>query len=254
MKQVFYFCLLFFVFCLLPFAFWSCSKSTNDTFSGFRALDYFTITSGATHIYTIDSIIFDPGTGIVKIDTFRWFAQEIIRDTFTDSQKNINYLVDRYEHSRNANDTVWLYRRTYVVTVTNQNIQKVEGTFRYIKLPNNFVLNQQWDGNAYLDTYATIQVANNTVLPFIQTWKSAITSVNSTETISNKTFSDVTTVEAKSDPNILTERRYQLEKYAKGIGLISRQLEILDTQILDPTKTWEKKAQKGFILRMTRTN
>ncbi len=242
MKQIFYSFLFVFSFCL-----WSCSKSANDSYTLY-ANDYFPLKIGASHIYTLDTIQFDPGTGIVKIDTFKWYAQEIIQDTFIDAQKNVNYLIDRFEHSRNVNDTTWIYRRTFTETITSQNTQRLEGTFRYIKLPTAFSFNQQWDGNAYSDAYSTISVANNTVLPFIQTWKSTITSVKATETLNGKVFTDITVVEAKSDPNILTERRYQLEKYANGIGLISRQLEILDTQILDPTKAWTVKAQKGFIV------
>lgn len=242
-----------FTFCFLTFAFLSCSKSTNDSYSLF-AKDYFPLKIGASSVYFLDTIQFDPGTGIVKIDTFKWFAKETVRDTFMDAQKNTNYLVDRYEHSRNANDTAWIYKRTFIETVTAQNTQRLEGTFRYIKLPSAFSNNQQWDGNAYSDAYAAISVANNTVLPFIQTWKSTITGVNTSENINGKSYADVVTVEAKSDPNILTERRYQLEKYANGFGLISRQLEILDTQILDPTKAWEKKAQKGFIVKQVLVN
>jgi|GEM_PF-1113564 len=229
------------------FCLFSCTKSTNDSYS-FYANNYFPLKIGASLIYTLDTIQFDPGTGVVKIDTFKWYAQEIVRDTFMDAQKNVNYLIDRYEHSRNANDTAWIYRRTFVETITSQNTQRLEGTFRYIKLPSAFSLNQQWDGNAYLDAYSAISVANNTVLPFIQSWKSTIIGVNSSETVNGKNFADITIVEAKSDPNILTERRYQIEKYANGIGLISRQLEILDTQILDSKIAWSAKAQKGFIV------
>ena len=74
------------------------------------------------------------------------------------------------------------------------------------------------------------------------------------EKIGTKDYADVLTIQAQSDPKILTEKRYSLEKYAKGVGLVYREIRILDTQKLDASTAWEKKAQKGFITKMTRTN
>ena len=99
-----------------------------------------------------------------------------------------------------------------------------------------------------------LEVAGEILEPFSKKWTYEILSYGKAEKIGTKDYADVLTVQAQSDPKILTEKRYSLEKYAKGIGLIYREIKILDTQKLDATIAWEKKAQKGFIVRMTRTN
>jgi len=47
------------------------------------------------------------------------------------------------------------------------------------------------------------------------------------------------------------ELRLSYERYARGVGLIEREMRILDTQCIEAcsTKTWAEKAEKGFIVR-----
>ncbi|MEL6865958.1 MAG: hypothetical protein AAFP19_16145, partial [Bacteroidota bacterium] len=67
-------------------------------------------------------------------------------------------------------------------------------------------------------------------------------------------FDSVATIYQADNENAI-ELRYSIEKYARNIGLVYREMRILDTQAIvdDP---WEEKAQKGFIIRqqITRHN
>ncbi|MCC6724075.1 MAG: hypothetical protein IT258_06155, partial [Saprospiraceae bacterium] len=68
-------------------------------------------------------------------------------------------------------------------------------------------------------------------------------------------FDETATVE-ESDSENLIELRRSMSTYAKGIGLVYRELWILDTQCLENCvgQSWEEKAEKGFILKQTITN
>jgi hypothetical protein len=62
----------------------------------------------------------------------------------------------------------------------------------------------------------------------------------------------VVTVQNADSENLI-ELRLAHEKYARGVGLVYRELWILDTQCIEDCigMTWEQKAEKGFILKQT---
>jgi hypothetical protein len=63
----------------------------------------------------------------------------------------------------------------------------------------------------------------------------------------NKKFDKVIVINQAAEENLLELRRVT-EKYAAGIGLISNEMQILDSQAAASGAPWRKKAQKGFIL------
>jgi hypothetical protein len=81
-----------------------------------------------------------------------------------------------------------------------------------------------------------------------------VLSLDEPEFIAGVNYDSVLTIQRVEKINNI-ERRYSLEKYAKNIGLISRQDSILDTQCGGNIATcintpWALKAEKGFILNM----
>jgi len=63
-------------------------------------------------------------------------------------------------------------------------------------------------------------------------------------------FDDVVTIYQADEKNFI-ELRESYERYARGVGLVERQMRILDTQCIAECEgqTWEEKAEKGFIVR-----
>ena len=108
-----------------------------------------------------------------------------------------------------------------------------------------------WDGNIFNDPSVKFIIAGELLEPFSKKWDYQIESFGKSETIGGRVFEDVLTVSGKTDVKILTETRSLVEKYAKGVGLISKELKILDTQKLDANVAWENKAEKGVIIRQT---
>jgi len=60
-------------------------------------------------------------------------------------------------------------------------------------------------------------------------------------------YQDVLTIQ-QGEFNSDIERRYAVEHYAPNVGLIKKEMEILDTQCVCPGETWIEKAEKGFTL------
>lgn len=79
-------------------------------------------------------------------------------------------------------------------------------------------------------------------------WTSVIEKMEGEVTLNRFTFKDVLTVLLVNNENLI-EYRYGIEQYAKNVGLVYRELWILDTQKIDPTLPWKQKAEKGFILK-----
>ncbi|MDZ7880926.1 MAG: hypothetical protein U5L45_24840 [Saprospiraceae bacterium] len=230
----------------------ACGKNETETLPNLGK-EYFPLSIGRTAVFDLDSIIYDPITlSVSRIDTFKWQAQEILSDTFRSKSGNLSYVVDRSIKAKNG--TEWIPRETFSASLTMQYALLSENNLSYIKFPNFFDVGTTWDGNLFNDIATKFDVAGEILEPFSKKWTFEILSFGKSEKIGNKDYTDVLTVQAQSDPKILTEKRYSLEKYAKGVGLVYREIEILDTQKLDATIAWEKKAQRGFIVKMTRIN
>jgi hypothetical protein len=230
----------------------SCGKNETETLPN-RGKDYYPLTIGSTALFDLDSVVYDPITSSVsRIDTYRWQAREILSDTSRSKSGDLTFIVDRSIRPKIGGD--WIPRETFGASLTADYALLSENNLTYIKFPTYFNTGTTWDGNLFNNVATKFDIAGEILEPFSKKWTFTILSYGKAEKVGTKDYTDVLTVEAQSDPKILTEKRYSLEKYAKGIGLVYREIKILDTQKLDAAIVWEKKAQKGFILRMTRTN
>ena len=115
--------------------------------------------------------------------------------------------------------------------------------------------NVQWDGNQFFDPGLIISVAGESIEMY-KSWGYEIQSVGNTYTLDDQTFPDVVEVSMADNENLI-ERRFAHEVYAKDIGLIYREMLILDTQCETCCNgdfasceaiDWEVKAEKGLRL------
>ena len=109
--------------------------------------------------------------------------------------------------------------------------------------------NLTWDGNRYIDETTTISIAGESIEVF-KSWEYEVNYVGEPAVVNNVIFEQVTEI-VQADNENLIELRESKEQYAKGVGLIYREMRILDTQCISQCEgqTWEEKAEKGFILR-----
>ncbi|MBL7815333.1 MAG: hypothetical protein JNL70_09990 [Saprospiraceae bacterium] len=234
-------------FCLL---FTFCGKNETESLPDL-AKEYYPLQIGKTLIYNIDTILYDPQPGgLVKIDTFRWQVKEVFKDTFKDLLGLVTYRIERSE--RALGDTRdFVIKKIFTAALTDNEAVRTEDNLKFIKFPRYFGEKTIWDGNVYCDQSLIIEVAGERMGLFSKKWNYEVLTYAKAEKIGTKDFTDILTVRAQSDTRILTERRYNLEKYAKGVGLVYKEQHILDTQKLDASIAWEKKAEKGYIVKQT---
>ena len=91
---------------------------------------------------------------------------------------------------------------------------------------------------------------------FLPSWQGSVLAQNETQSLEGNTFENVLTVRQADLENLIELRRVE-EWYAPNVGLIYRQLEILDTQCRNCCNgdtqqclnlQWNEKAEQGLIV------
>jgi len=81
-------------------------------------------------------------------------------------------------------------------------------------------------------------------------WYYRYKNVDKSEFIGTKSFEKVCKVLEVDNEDIIS-KRYSEALYARGVGMIYRELWILDTQNTDLSKSFRDRAEKGLILKQT---
>jgi len=218
----------------------SCKKETEPVDESTFGYNYFPVIQGKSWIYSSDSIIYDNGG--TRVDTFRSFIREDIGDSFSDSEGNTVYKLSRY-FRRNETDN-WTRTNTWTTFVDKTRAIRTEENLKFVKLVFPVKKGLRWDGNIFLDKDIKIDVAGESIEAY-KNWKYRM------EEISDDFNFDGKVVEAIKvnlvDDSSIIDRRKVTEYYGKDIGLLQKEMIILDSDGSKPNEPWEKKAQKGFI-------
>jgi hypothetical protein len=125
-----------------------------------------------------------------------------------------------------------------MVNANQQSIQVVEGNMRFTKLIFPVEENVVWNGNA-----------NNT----IGDWQYRIDYVDRSETINNKKLEKVLLVKQKDFRTLISYQFYS-EKYARGVGLVQRDIINISSNKIVANVPVEKRIEIGFIVKQTLVN
>lgn len=212
--------------------------------------EYFPLSIGKYIIYDVDSVTYSfesgGGTAVETVD-FEW--KETVVDTFRDAQNRLVYEVERTR--RDSSQQAWRLVNVLTITKTGERLERVENNRRFVALffplkttiaPLNLY--------QYFSELETIAVSGDVIEAF-KGWEYVVTEVDVTATVNDFSFNETATVSYADMENAI-ELRSVTAQYAKNIGLISKELKILDTQCISACagQTWEEKAEKGFILKM----
>ena len=225
--------------------FYSCGKDQfEDPANLNKGYHYYPLETGKYRIYQVDSILFDTTSSGVRVDSVRTYLKEEMVDTFKNSIGNTVYRIIRSE--KKVLTEPWVFKD--IVSAEKDSFQAIrtENNFRMLKLVFPLRSRQVWNSTLYFDNSVEIKAGKNEIVMF-KNWESELISLGKSATVLGKTFSDVVEVFQANDENSIELRRVR-EKYAKGIGLLSCEMEILDTQ-KPASVPWRRKAQSGFIFR-----
>ena len=234
------------IICLVLLGFVACRLNDVDEAFNIKAgYEYYPLKVGKYLVYKVDSITYDNvNNQTVKIGASR-YVKELVADTFRNSLNELVYKLERYDKV-DLNDP-WELRNVWSASRQEEQLVKTEDNFRFIKLVFPIRKGKSWNGNAYFDPTTIIQVADESVEVF-KNWNYNYTSIDKPETINGIRYDSVAVVSQVDDQNNLIELRFSKEKYAKNIGLVSKEMKILDTQKISSKEPWENKAEKGFIM------
>ena len=213
--------------------------------------DYYPLEIGSVLEYRYDSIIFDDFQGGNRMDTFSGFIREEVVDTVAIGGST-EFVIQR--SIRRSTDQPW----TNVATLSQHTDQafayRQESNLRLIKMRFPLRATSAWDPTALIDPGTEVTVGTETIEMF-SNWSGEVTGLGQEEEIGDFAFDEVMTCLQADDDNEI-ERRYVVEKYARGIGLVFRVDTILDSRCkrlgdLVPCfgETWSEKGEKGYILR-----
>ncbi|MFK8105180.1 MAG: hypothetical protein AB8G15_21890 [Saprospiraceae bacterium] len=236
----------YFYWCLALGLLVSCNENTNtEELNVDMGLEYFPLTVGKYIVYQLDSITYDiTASGTIR-DTVQGFLKEEIIDT---SFNNLGAVVAVIQRSVKADwADAWEVKDIWQASIVDNQAQKVEENLRFIKLVFPATAGTTWNGNIFIPDDLDIAIAGERI-DFFKNWSYEIESVGKAEIIGGKNFEEVATVFQADNENLI-ELRYSMEKYAKNVGLVYRELKILDTQDINSTEPWEVKAKNGLILR-----
>ncbi|MEL6945639.1 MAG: hypothetical protein AAFO82_23530, partial [Bacteroidota bacterium] len=141
----------------------------------------------------------------------------------------------------------WTIKDVYSTYLTEEQAVRTEENLTFIKMIFPVSRGKNWEGLGFSKDKRVI-IAGESIEMF-KNWESIITQVKEPMLLGSFAFDDVMTIEVARDTNAI-ELRSGFEKYAKGIGLVYRELSILNTQnvVIEEDILWGDKAQEGFIL------
>lgn len=218
----------------------SCSKKkipVADTLSG---SDYYPTKQGKYVIYDIDSTVYTD----LPVDTinYKYRIKEKIADSFTDNEGQPAIRLERYIKKFSPTspyDSIpWTMKEVWLVNASQRSIQVVEGNVRYTKLIFPVQEKAVWDGNAH-----------NT----LGTWQYSYDYADHQENINGQLLANVLLVKQKEFKTLISYEHYA-EKYAKGVGLVQREITNILSNTIVVNVAIENRIQTGIIYKQTLVN
>lgn len=207
--------------------------------------EYYPLEIGKFLTYQVDSIVFDTVGLEVLVDTSTTLVREVIVDSYIGEEEQEIFAIERSE--RKDESEVWEIKDVYSTYRTEEQLVRTEENLNFIKMIFPVSRGKNWEGVGF-NKDKRVVIAGESIEMF-KNWESVITKVGEPLLLGSFAFDDVTTIEVARDTNAI-ELRSGFEQYAKGIGLVYRELSILNTQNTAPDESvlWEEKAQEGFLL------
>lgn len=214
-----------------------CAKQTEEP--GFSdGATFFPVYQGLERVYQSDSIIWsNNGT---DIDTLHSFIKEVIGDSLSGSDGKTWVILQRYYSKDSVN---WVPIHSWQIQIGAGRVVLMEENIPFIKMVFPFREGTRWSGNALFDEDRYIQLGGERMQPY-QDWRYRV-SLEEPDIPCAKGQCQVVRVD-QVDASTLLDRRLSVEYYGAGIGLIKKEMVILDGDGTRPNDPWDKKAKKGF--------
>jgi hypothetical protein len=186
------------------FAIFSCKHETLKPVD--LSNDYYPSNIGHWVTYKVDSTLYNDNDG--SVTNYHYTIKEFIESKYLDIQNRPTLRIERFINT----DSSWRICDVWASNLTLTTAEKVEENIRFVKLIFPIVNGQVWNGNAF-----------NSLEP--QEYKYA--NVFHPYTVDGITFDSTVTIIQANDT--IQNTKYQLEVYAKNIGLIYKRYKDVKT-------------------------
>lgn len=215
----------------------SCSKKKIPADDSILGLEYYPVHSGKYVIYDVDSVVY---TDLPRDTLFyKYRIMEKLADSFTDNQGQEAVRLERYikkfDPAKPYDSIPWMMKEVWMMNASQKNIQVVEGNVRFTKLIFPVQEKASWNGNV-----------NNT----LGEWSYSYDYIDKKEEINHNTLENVLKVRQKEYRTLISYQNYN-EKYAKGIGLVYREITDLLSNVIIANKPVENRIESGVIYKLT---
>lgn len=230
---------------LLCFGLFACKEQVAAPALEYR-YEYFPLSIGQERLFVVDSILFDPLGNRVQIDSTTTFIRELVVDTSRNASNGLEYRIERYE--RRSSTAPWVLKKMLSESRPSDQAQRFEDNFRLLTLVFPLKQGQSWNPLIYVDPLSKVDVKGEP-LELFKGWEARVKSIDQ----SWNQYPNTLEIQFSDYENAIELRR-GTERYAANLGLVYRELSVLNTQCLTAClgQPWEKKAQAGFILKMRR--
>lgn len=214
----------------------SCKKDTIDG-TIVQGYEYFMTDEGRYNEFAVDSTQWDDFNDTVI--TYLFDIREVNDSLFLDNSGDTTVRLERLR--RDSVTGPWYIKDVWSMKRTATTAEKVEENERFIKLRFPIKEGYTWNGNLY-----------NTQDP----WEYKLTNVGQPFTVNGITFAETVTVEQTGTNDPLINKQLGKEVYAKGVGLIYKELAILEGKT-EPDVIglpFDDRIKKGFKMKMSLTN
>ena len=197
-------------------------------------------------VYAVDSISYNDFTNPVTIDTNSFQLREFYESYFVDGTGDTNI---RLEISVRPNDSaVWQIQHIASIKHTTINTQKEVNDLRFIRMVYPPRFNKNWNGHAFLN------VSDEPTLEYLDpdryNWDYRFTEVDMPYSVGNFNLDSCSRI-LQIDEENLFEKKYSEEVYARDIGMVYKELLILETQASPSGQPFLERAENGFIITYT---
>lgn len=227
---------------ILVLLFSSCKKETFAPDSDF-GYNYQPSTLGHWVEYAVDSTIYNDITSPPTITTSSYFIREEIDTTYIDASGVSNVIIAQYRKN-NINDA-WNLIQAGSFKLSDDNFQRYFNDLRFMNLIFPVREGREWPGHSFLDVQdePTLEYLDDTKYD----WNFTYTDVDESLSIDSLNIDSTLTVIQIDDENLF-EKKFSKEQYARNIGLISKELLILNTQAPPSGASFIDRAESGFIV------
>lgn len=215
----------------------ACIKKRIPVSETIYGVDYYPTTQNKFVVYDVDSLVYIE----IPKDTlvYKYRIKEKLADRFNDNEGKPAIRLERYIKRYNANkpyDSLpWVMKEVWMVNADSKNVQVSEGNVRYIKLTFPVTTSASWNGNA-----------TNTQAEELYTYDY----IDRPENINGNALSNVLQVKQKEFRTLISYEK-KAEKYAKGVGLVYREISNILSNNIVPGVPVENRIESGIVYKQT---